>query len=270
MKSVEVPCYTHFPVVPCKVVRDVALDRVISLESVELGYTCHAACRILPYLELPHLKLVTVSSHFRAGQTIKLANLLPHSGHIHLAGVTNMCYCSYSFFTHEPDCCERIHLFGGDTDVFITGICTGAHNIPTDWFSARSPIPFEQIEELKMYCTHLTSSFSFNRFKSLKILRSAVEDSERFLSLLRPDPRTGIPCPSLEEIQYGAHKESDIEYLGTLLEEKGMAGYLLERHNTFPALNQELGRELGKYVGEWKAGSPTESPLCLHNRCAFP
>ena len=65
-------------IVSWEVPQDIALDQVISLDSlVELSYTCRPVGRILPCLTLPRLKRLRVSTSFEPGQEQKLTDVLP-------------------------------------------------------------------------------------------------------------------------------------------------------------------------------------------------
>ena len=182
--------------------QDITLDQIISLESlVELEYACNPVGRILPCLRLPRLERLQVSFQFRSGQEQRLADLLPHGGHVLLAGATKMLYGSY-------ESSQEVKFLGKGTDVSFNMLPPAIGHAPFDRFLDEMCIPFGQIEDLTVQgSTDVDFPVNVAILRNLKVLRisPSYADSkftERFLDLLYPRPETGVPCQSLQEIQY--------------------------------------------------------------------
>ena len=238
-----------------EVLQDIPLDKVISLESlVELNYICHSAGRVLPCLKLPRLKRLLVSSSSGPGQIQKLADILPYGGHLILAGATKMSYHSnqYSFGIGFP---------GNEVEV---SLCIfreiAADPITVDWFSDQTWIPFGQIEDLKVEAYPIAGDPSISVFalENLRVLRITLHDTrftEGFLHMFHPDPGAGIPCRSLQEIEYFTWG-SPRPYLSPLIDlvrERKQAGYQLGLVCIILFAQEpdgDLGEELREYVGE--------------------
>ena len=244
--------------------QDVSLDKVISLESLvelDFGYIC--AGQILPFLRLPRLKRLQVTSlELRQAQT--LADILPHGGRPLLAGVTKMLYDSDPL---EPS--RTVKLSGNGVDVSFRATAS----TPVDWSPDQTCIPFGQIEDLEFRgCSPVPTGFPINFFalENLRVLRVALFEEEPIKALLRslhPDPGAAdIPCRSLQEI------EADCTYwdslgplprmLVSLVKERKRAGYQLrlvslvvgydESHRDFL---EELKEHVGEVrVREWNEG----------------
>lgn len=221
---------------------------------MELDYICHSAGRVLPCLKLPRLKRLLVSSTSGPGQIQKLVDILPYGGHLLLAGAIKMTYHSnqYSF---------GIGLSGNEVEV---SLCIFrkivADPITVDWFSGQTWIPFGQIEDLKVEAYPIAGdpSISVSALENLRVLRITLHDTrftEGFLRMFHPDPGTGVPCQSLQEIEYftwGSPKPC-LTPLIDLVRERKHAGYQL-RPVCIILFAQEpdegLGEELREYVGE--------------------
>ena len=233
-----------------QIVQGIAQGRVISLESlVELEYVCHFNDLILPFLRLPRLKKLWVTS-LGPGQVHNLADTLPHDGHTLLAGVTKILYY-FDIFARLL----RVKLSGNGVDVSLGEFCaTDATTV--DWLSDQTLIPLGQIEDLKVEGSPFTTGFpiSFFALENLRVLRVALWDSqftEELLRLLHPAPGTGVPCPSLREIEYTCYGPR-LTPLTSLIKERKRSGQqlrllcILAGHE----LDQDLVEELRDDVGE--------------------
>ena len=221
-----------------EILQDIGPDPVISSESlVELDYACVTPDRILPYLDLPHLKRLRVSSYLPPGQMRGVADFLPHGGSI-LAGVTSMSY--YSNFRSE-----RAELSGEDIHASFDGIRL---------FSDEESIPFRQIEDLNVDA-YEAGDFPIRFFKNLRTLRMVPGHpnfTRGFLQLL--SPRAEVPCGYLREIEYTCRSSPSIyiEPLISLLAERERAGHRVELVRTLSGqeLDEDLGDRLRALVGE--------------------
>ena len=233
---------------------EITLGQVISLESlVDLSYTCSSVGQILPYLRLPRLERLRVSSSFGSGQEQRLADLLPHGGHVLLAGATKMSYYSYKSS-------QELRLRGKGTDLSFVTSHPVADRTPVYRFFDEAYIPFGQIEDLTVGGS-FTADFPINilAFKNLRVLRivpQGVGFAEWLLPSLYPHPGTEIPCRSLQEIQYG-HLESTSPLMDLVRERKraghplGLVGLLtLTGHGP----GQDLVEELKEHVEEVRIG----------------
>ena len=198
--------------------KDIAPDRVISLESLEeLEYASRSRGRIIPYLSLPRLTKFRVYSCWRPGQTFKLCKLLPYDYHALLAGVTKMAY-----HTNFP----RIQLTGDKVDLSLTFHRPGEISTPAWWLFDDTPIPFERIEDLTVDGS-IGADFPLDRFTNLKVLRVipwGPEANDGFFRLLHP--KGNALYPFLQEIQYTC-----FEPLGPLVrlaQARLLAGHQLE------------------------------------------
>ena len=80
---------------PNETPQDIDQGQIISLESlVELEYFHNPGGRILPYLRLPRLEQLRLTSSLEPGQVQKLADILPYDGRALLARTTEMVYYS--------------------------------------------------------------------------------------------------------------------------------------------------------------------------------
>lgn len=233
--------------ISCPMFQDVSPEQVTLLESVvELDYTCHTVVRVLPCLKLPRLKRLRVSSPLQQGLVYKLVDLLPHGGLSLLSGATAMLY-----FSDQSS--HTIKLSGRGVNVSLTGF--GA--APLHWFSDETRIPFGQIEDLKLEGSYVPTNFPINLFKNVKKFWVSPW-SERyvggFLQLLYPHPETGIPCPSLREIEYSFWSPPGpyTRPLISLVRERERVGHRLElvSISAIGRLDQELEEGLKEHVGE--------------------
>jgi len=248
-------------------IEDVSLDKVISLESlVELDCSCDCAGQILPFLRLPRLKRLQVTSK-EPRRTIlweeklarTLADVLPSGGRPLLAEVTKMFYYSL------PDAhCHTVKLSGNGVDVSFCAFGIMGHTTIIDWSPDRTYIPFGQIEDLELAGGYSTpAAFPVNVFalESLKVLRLVPWDEEFARGLLRslhPDQgATEVPCRFLQEIKY-TYWESQGSFprlLVSLVRERERAGYQLGLvslviRDDDDVSHQDFLEELKEHVGE--------------------
>ena len=227
-----------------------ALDEVISLESlVELDYTFELADRILPFLRLPRLKKLRVSS--LGSEVRKAVDLLPYGGRVLLVGTTNMlCY--------SDQLSLRVELSGGGVDVSLSTFRKTADPVPVDWFSDETCIPFGQIEDMRVEGWSATMDLPINvsAFENLGVLRVTPRNArfaKGLLCPLHPDQGAGIPCQSIREIEYTSwgSQERLIRPLISLVGERKRAGHQLRllRLTTTPG-SDHLVEELREHVGE--------------------
>jgi len=235
-----------------KMPQEVALDQVISLESlVELDCTCDPVGRIIPYLRLPRLRRLRVSSSFGSQQTQNLSDLLPHGGHVLLTGATEMSYC----FDKSS---QSVKLYGGEVDISFTAFRTAEDHTPVDWFFRETRIPFGQIETLKV-TSFVAVDFPDNLdiFKNLRLLEISswnAEFTEGSSRLLYPNPGAEIPCQSLRRIHYTYDQGSPNWSLVGLVRERKRAGHqlgLLRLSITYGCrYDEDIVEELKEHVGE--------------------
>ena len=233
-----------------QIVQDITPGQVISLESlVELDYTCNFVDLILPFLRLPRLKKLWVTS-LGPGQVQKLADILPHDGHVLLAGATKI------FYHFDPYARSlRVDLSENGVDVSLNAFCATT----VDWLSDQALIPLEQIEDLKVGGSPSAvgppiSVFALENLRVLRVTPWNPQFTEEFFRLLHPGPGTGVPCPSLREIEYTCYgpQEPLPRSLTGLFRERKRAGHqlrlfcLLVRYGS----GQDLVEELREDVGE--------------------
>ena len=217
----------------CGALQDIPLDQVTSLDSlVEMNYSCNQASSLLPFLRLPRLKKLWVSSSVRPGQVQRLVDILPCGGRALLARTTKISYHS-DRHAHSV----RVGLFGNGVDILFHAFCDMADSTTdwfVDWFSNQTAIPFGQIEELQIGGSLLVAGFHIDVFalENLKILQVALWDGEFVEEVLRPFhpvPQKGVPCQSLREIEYtywGTNGPFPTSLI-SLAEERKRAGYQL-------------------------------------------
>ena len=150
---------------PGQIIQDISLDQVISLESLE-EFECaySSGNRILPYLKLPSLKQLRMSSSLGLGEVQKLVDVLPCDGHALLARTTEMSYC----FDGRS---LRVDLSGNGVDVSLSVI---GNRPSVDWFSDQTFIPFGRIEVLRIHDYSNDADFPVNvvAFENLGVLRT--------------------------------------------------------------------------------------------------
>jgi hypothetical protein len=244
--------------------QDISLDQVISLESLlELELAWDLDNRILPFLKLPRLKKLRVSS-LGQGNIPKLVDILPYGGSVLLAGTTHMLYHSDTFTQSLG-----VDLSGNGVDVSFSAFCTAAGPTVVDWFSDQTCIPFGQIEDLRVEGSPIIIPFPISAFalENLRVLRVSLWDAqftEGFLRSLHPDPVVGVPCRPLRKIEciYWGFQEPLPRSLISLARERKRAGYQLGLVylSAVQVSCQDLVEELREYVeevevGEWEAGT---------------
>ena len=234
--------------IACETIQDVSFDQTASLEELEeLEYTTHTTVgRFLPFLKLPHLNLLLVSS----SRLDKLADLLPHSGHILLSGATTLSHF-YDGGTQE------VELSGKGFNASFTVYDNGEGATSAGWFSDEKHIPFGRIEELEFVGFYISADFPIHLFKNARKYRVTPWDgriAESVLRLLYPCPETGVPCPSLRAIEctFRSPPESYMRSLISLAREREQAGYRLEFIHVMGGqqLDPYLEGRLRKHVGE--------------------
>jgi len=243
-------------------VQDVFLNKVISLESlVELDCSCDCASQIIPFLRLPRLKRLQVTSRER-GRAQTLTDVLPYGGRPLLAGVTKILY--------RPDQLRPLHtveLSGNGVNVSFSVPHSTTNTTLLDWSPDQTCIPFGQIEDLEYRGRFPTDTgLPINAFvlENLRVLRVALwseEPTKVLLHSLHPGPGAAeIPCRSLEEIEfcyaYWRSQDPLPRLLVSLVRERERAGCQL-RLVSFVARYGEYDRdfllELGEHVGEVQA-----------------
>ena len=241
--------------------QDIPLDQVISLDSlVEMDYVCDRANSILPFLKLPCLKKLWVSSSVGPGQVQKLADILPCGGHALLARTTKI---SYRSDRQSPT--VRVDLFGDGVDVSFNAHCDMANGTSdefVDWFSNQTAIPFGQMEELEIGGYPFATGPHIDAFalENLRVLRVAIWDGEFVEEVFRPFhpvPQAGVPCQSLREIEYtywGINGPFSASLI-SLAEERKRAGYQLGLFRLVVAQesDRDLAEELREHVLEVQA-----------------
>lgn len=226
--------------------QDIPLDTIIPLESlVELDYTYSPVSQVLPCLRLPHLKRLRAS--FSLGQAQNVVDILPHGSHAFLAGATKILYHSYEFS-------QEIRLYGRGTDVSFTVFRPETNHATADWFPDAACI-FGQIEELivegSIAVGFPINIAAFENLRALQITPWNVEYTEEFLRLFWPDPRAGVPCPSLQEIRYPCW--GPLEPLMGVVRERKRGGHqlgLVRLLDTWGGTDQDLAGELEEHVGK--------------------
>jgi len=239
-------------------VQDSSLDQVISLESlVELDYTSNLAGQILPFLRLPCLKRLRVTSPLQPGQAQTLADILPYGGRPILAGATKMTYRSrlYGY-------ADIVGLSNNGVDVLFSAFRTTQGPITVDRFSDQTCVPMGQIEDLKLEGDSPTAAgfpIDFFALRSLRVLRVAIwggEYTEELLCSLRPESGAEVPCPSLEEIEiehcYWGSQEPLPRLFIDLVRERKRVGHQLRLVCLVvtPDSDQDLVEELREHVEE--------------------
>jgi len=214
-------------------IQDVFLNKVISLEFlVELDCDCNCASQIIPFLRLPRLKRLRVTSREQE-QAQTLADVLPYGGRPLLAGVTKMLYDN-SQYTHS----HRVELSGNGIDVSFRLFRTTASTNLVDWPPDKTCVPFGQIEDLKFQgCPPPPTGLPINVFalENLRVLRVALfheEPTKGLLRALHPGPGAAeIPCRSLQGIAidyiYWKSQGPLPWLLVSLVRERKQAGYQL-------------------------------------------
>ena len=226
-------------------------DQVTSLESLEeFDCACSTAYRVLPYLKLPLIKRLRVTSALQEGRTHTLADLLPCGGRTLLALATRMIY-----FSDQNS--QNIDLSGEGIDLSLAWNHVGLRAKSIDWFFGETRVPFEQIEELEVqgYCT--VPDFPIHLFENLTTFHLSLRDVQftwGFFQALIPGGRTEIPCPSLRKVEI-TYSEAPGPYAAPLVfmvRKRGLLGHRLELLRIFTAhgLGQGREEELREHVGE--------------------
>ena len=238
----------------CQILQDVALDQVISLDSlVELEYTYNTdtVTRLLPFLELPRLKQLQI--FLPVERVEKTADLFPHNGHTLLSGATTMSY----FYGRSS---QVLGLSGKEVDALFTSLDHGAGETSAGWFSDEAYIPFGQIEDIEFSGVYISADFPIHLFKNVTTIRVPLSDgriAKSVLRLLLPGAGTEIPCPSLREISYTLPLPTEpyTRSLINLTRERERAGYKLELVHVLSTqkLTPDLERDLRAHVGELRA-----------------
>jgi len=239
-------------------IQDTSLDQVTSLDSlVELEYGCNLAARVLPFLKLPRLRSLEVSS-LGPRQAQKLVDILPHDGRALLARATGMVY-------YSDESLLRVDLFGNGIDVSLS-VTGDPISVTVDWFSDQACIPFGQIEELTIEASPVSMIFPTGVFvlENLRVLRANIWDGEfagELFHLFHPDPDAGVPCRSLREIKCAGQDFQDprtpavrslIQPLTHLAKKRKQAGYQLRAVSLMieDGFDQGSVEELKEHVGE--------------------
>jgi len=241
-----------------RIVQDVSLDKVISLESlVDLDCGCNCAGQLLPFLRLPRLKRLRVTST-RSRQTQTLADFLPYGGRALLAGVTKI-FHYLDKYGHS----HRVELSGNEFDVSFCAFHIRTNTTLIDWSPDQTFVPFGQIEDLKLEGSAPTPTglpIDVFALENLRVLRMALwseETTEELLRSLHPGPGVAeVPCRFLQEIEYSFWKYQGLGLPGlfvSLVRERKHAGYqmrlvsLVIRRDAF---HQDLLEKLKEHVGE--------------------
>ena len=239
--------------ISCEIVQDVPLDQITPMNSlVELEYTCDTPSQFLPFLELPLLKQLTVSSPWYPGTVDKLADLLPRSGHDLLSGATTVSYL-------DDRNVQLVELSGEGVNASLTmSDNSRAGRPPPEWSLDETYIPFGKVEALEFEGYRIPPDFSVDLLQNVKKLR-VTPWAEPFLTekafqLLYPDPGTDVPCPSLREIEYTPLSPTGpaVESLVSLVKARKQAERQLELvcvRGTVE-LDLDLKEELREHVGE--------------------
>ena len=239
-------------------VQDVFLNKVISLESlVELDCGCDCASQIIPFLKLPRLKRLRVTSR-EQGRAQTLADVLPHGGRPLLAGVTKILYLSGAPYSVE--------LSGNGVDVSFR-VPPPTETTLLDWSPDQAYIPFGQIEDLEfrgLSPTRIGLHINAFALENLRVLRVTLFNKERTTGLLRafhPGPGTAeVPCRSLQEIEvystYWGSQEPLPRLLVSLVKERKQAGCQLRLVSLvvgYEGYHRDFLLELKEHVGEVRA-----------------
>jgi len=242
--------------------QDISLDKVISLESlVELDCGCDCVSQVIPFLRLPRLARLRVTSlPLSARQAQTLADVLPYDSCALLARVTKMLYLSDLL-----ESSHKVELSGNGVDVSFRKFHTTADTTLVDWPPHQTRIPFGQIEDLEFRGgPPFPTGFPINVFalENLRVLRVALfqqEPTKRLLRALHPGPGAAeIPCRPLQEIEvyytYWGSQGPLPRLLVSLVREKKQAGcqlrlvcLVIERGGSG---HRGLLEELKEYVGE--------------------
>jgi hypothetical protein len=236
--------------------QDIPPGQVTSLDSlVEMNYSWGQPNSILPFLRLPRLKQLRVSSSAGVGEVQRLDDILPHGGRALLAQATRL-----SHYTDLRSCLVTLTLSGNGVEGSFTAFyTTGGTAVGgfVDWFSSQAAIPFGQIEELIIGGSPVMAGFGIDAFalENLKILRVTLWDGESAEAVLRPFhpvPQMGVPCQSLREMEY-THWDTGGPFptsLISLVEERKQAGCQLElfRLGLTRESDRDLARGLRKHV----------------------
>ena len=258
-----------------QIVQDISPNpnQTVSLESlVELEYaTVNSSDQILPCLKLPRLERLRVTSSLEPGQMQKLTDILPYNGRAFLAGATEMFYYSVGAFQEDS---LRVGLSGNGVSITFVACCIMDYP-SVDWFSDQTPIPFGQIEDLKVEFDIIVTEFPISAFafENPRVLRIAPRDVkfiEGFLGLLHPDPGAGVPCRSLREIEctfptWWGFPEPLITLLKSVVMERKRAGHQLGLVRFWVAQGSDQDSvedlmELREHVGEVRVGKRNQTP----------
>jgi len=243
--------------------QDVSLDKVISLESlVELDCGCNCVSQIIPFLRLPRLTRLRVTS-LGPRQAETLVDVLPHGSCALLAGVTKIFHLSDQF-----ESSYKVELTGNGVDVSFKKLHTTMFTTLVDWSPDQTCIPFGQIEVLEFRGgPPFRTGFPINAFalENLRVLRVALFHEEPIKGLLRalhPGPGAAeIPCRPLQEIEvyytYWGSRGPLPGLLVSLVRERKQAGcqlglvcLVIGRGGSD---HRDLLEELKEHVGEVRA-----------------
>ena len=246
-----------------EMVQDISLDQITSLDSlVEIDYTSNQANSILPFLRMPHLKNLLVSSSVGPGQVQGPDDILPHDGRALLAQTTRM-----SHHSESDACLVRATFSGNEVEASFSVYYTTDEDAIggfANWFSNQTAIPLGQIEELEIGDSPGVAGFHMDAFalENLKILRVGVWNGEFVEEILRPfhpAPQMGVPCQSLREVEYTNCWSNDGPFPASVIslaKERKQAGYQLRVFRlvvTPESYRNDLAEELREHVLEVQA-----------------
>ena len=232
----------------CEMAHDVESGQITLMESLEeFDFTSTVACRLLPYMDLPSLKRLQISSRLQAGRVDGQADFLPHNAPVLLAGSTIMVYRA----DHVE---EAVELSGNGILVSIIATFHGSTTI-IPWLSNGKSIPFEQIQYLKIEGSSTYPDFPINLLRNVTTIQLAPRDRRLvdFLVAWRPQPGGETPLPSLRRVdcKFAGLPGLYVKLLTSLAMERKRVGHPIQlvRMVISVALDRDV-RELKKHVGE--------------------
>lgn len=99
----------------------------------------------------------------------------------------------------------EVDLSGNRVGVLFAVFHAVENRSSVNWLSGRMCIPFDRVEGVRVEgCSPVNFAINVSALGNLEAFRIAPWDAqsiEGFLRLLHPDPRAGVPCLSLREIE---------------------------------------------------------------------
>lgn len=249
--------------ISCEIIEDICSGQVTSLNSlVKLEYACVTAIRFLPFLRLPRLEQLSVSTPWEKEKVDSMADILPYNGRVLLSGST-----AYSYSHREGS--QIVKVSGKGVIASFSLPRKVDFPTPPGLFLDRTYIPLGQIEDLRFEGDFIPENYPTNLFENvtkLKVIPWGESFSRKVFQPLYPDREKGIPCPSLREIEYNFSADGGIRSLLNLADQRKRANRQLKLVCVLGsrALDPDIEQILRWNVGELRVNlRPRPPPMAL-------